>query len=111
MGDEIQQMTESQVIYIMSRLRSEAKNKPVFRGSCNPSGKGHWLTNWIEWYLLPSGLPDPDKCGVTRYFTMKDNQMIWGNTPEEVIEQQPGASPLSFTFISANVYDFNCPFK
>ena len=105
MGDEIQQMTESQVIYIMSRLRSEAKNKPVFRGSCNPSGKGHWLTNWIGWYLLPSGLPDPDKCGVTRYFTMKDNQMIWGNTPEEVIEQQPGSSPLSFTFINANVYD------
>jgi predicted phage terminase large subunit-like protein len=98
-------MTESQVIYIMSRLRSEAKNKPVFRGTCNPAGKGHWLTNWLQWYLLPDGLPDPERCGKTRWFTMQDNQMIWGDSVEEVQKQVPGCSPLSFTFISANVYD------
>lgn len=105
LGDEIQQMTESQVIYIMSRLRSEATNKPVFRGTCNPAGKGHWLTKWVEWYLLPTGLPDPEKCGKTRWFTMRDNEMLWGDSREEVIEQVPGCNPLSFTFISANVYD------
>lgn len=105
LGDEIQQMTESQVIYIMSRLRSEAKNKPVFRGTCNPAGRGHWLTKWIEWYLLPDGLPDPDKCGVVRYFTMRDNEMVWGDTKEDLERQIPGCKPLSFTFISANVYD------
>lgn len=105
LGDEIQQMTESQVIYIMSRLRSEAKNKPVFRGTCNPSGRGHWLTKWIEWYLLPSGLPDEDKCGVTRWFTMRDNEMVWADTKEELESKIPGCKPLSFTFINANVYD------
>lgn len=105
LGDEIQQMTQSQVIYIMSRLRTEANMKPVFRGTCNPAGKGHWLTNWVEWYLLPSGLPDPERCGVTRYFTMRDNEFVWGNSSEEVQEQVPGCSPLSFTFINANVYD------
>lgn len=105
LGDEIQQMTESQVIYIMSRLRSEAKNKPVFRGTCNPSGKGHWLTKWVEWYLLPTGLPDPDKCGKTRWFTMRDSEMLWADTEQELKEKIPGCNPLSFTFISANVYD------
>ena len=105
LGDEIQQMTESQVIYIMSRLRSEAKNKPVFRGTCNPGGKGHWLTKWIEWYLLPDGLPDPDKCGKTRWFTMRDNEMLWADTADELKQKIPGCNPLSFTFISANVYD------
>lgn len=104
MGDEIQQMTESQVIYIMSRLRSEAKNKPVFRGTCNPAGRGHWLTKWVEWYLLPSGLPDPDKCGVTRWFTMRDNEMVWGDSEDELKQQIPDCKPLSFTFINANVY-------
>lgn len=79
--------------------------KPKMRMTCNPAGKGHWLTNWLEWYLLPSGLPDPDKCGAMRYFTMQDNEMIWGDTPEEVKEKVKGCSPLSFTFISANVYD------
>lgn len=103
--DEAQQLTESQVIYIMSRLRSEAKMKPVMRITCNPAGKGHWLTNWLEWYLLPSGLPDPERCGVLRYFTMRDNEMVWADSAEDLKEQIPGCTPLSFTFISANVYD------
>lgn len=98
-------MTESQVIYIMSRLRTDAKNKPVFRATCNPAGKSHWLTKWINWYLLEDGLPDPDKCGVTRYFTMRDNEMVWGDSPEELKAQIPNCNPLSFTFINANVYD------
>lgn len=89
----------------MSRLRSEADMKPKMRMTCNPAGRGHWLTNWLEWYLLPSGLPDPDKCGVTRYFTMRDNEIVWGDTEEEVKEKVPNSTPLSFTFINANVYD------
>lgn len=103
--DEVQQLTQSMVVYIMSRLRSEAKEKSKIRMTCNPAGKGHWLTNWLEWYLLPTGLPDPDRCGAVRYFTMRDNEMIWGNTPEEVKEQVPGCFPLSFSFVSAVVYD------
>lgn len=98
-------VTQSQIIYIMSRLRSEADMRPKMRMTCNPAGKGHWLTNWIEWYLLPTGLPDPEKCGVTRYFTMRDNEFVWGNSEQEVKDQVPGCSPLSFTFINANVYD------
>ena len=105
LGDELQQMTQSQVIYIMSRLRTEANMKPIFRGTCNPAGKGHWLTNWIEWYLLPSGLPNPDRCGVKRYFTMRDNEMVWADSPDELKNKIPNCSPLSFTFINANVYD------
>ena len=103
--DEVQQLTQSQVVYIMSRLRSEANMKPKMRCTCNPSGKGHWLTNWLEWYLLPDGLPDPSKCGVVRYFTMRDNEMIWGDTEQELKDKIPGCSPLSFTFINATVYD------
>jgi predicted phage terminase large subunit-like protein len=75
------------------------------RMTCNPAGKGHWLTKWLEWYLLPDGLPDPDKCGKTRWFTMRDNEMLWGDSKEEIQEKIPGSTPLSFTFISANVYD------
>jgi predicted phage terminase large subunit-like protein len=103
--DEGQQLTESMVIYIMSRLRTEANMKPKLRLTCNPAGKGHWLTNWLEWYLLPTGLPDPEKCGKTRWFTMRDNEMVWSETKEELQSKIPGCNPLSFTFISANVYD------
>lgn len=79
--------------------------RPKMRMTCNPAGKGHWLTNWLEWYLLPSGLPNQERCGVVRYFTMQDNEMVWGDTPEEVQDKVKGCSPLSFTFINANVYD------
>jgi predicted phage terminase large subunit-like protein len=79
--------------------------KPKMRMTCNPAGKGHWLTNWLQWYLLDTGLPDPEKCGVTRWFTMRDSQMVWGNSKEEILEEVPGCQPLSFTFINANVYD------
>lgn len=103
--DEAQQLTESMVVYIMSRLRTEAKMKPKMRMTCNPAGKGHWLTRWLEWYLLPDGLPDPDKCGKTRWFTMRDNEMMWADSKEELQSLIPNCSPLSFTFISANVYD------
>ena len=89
----------------MSRLRSEADMKPKMRLTCNPAGKGHWLTNWLEWWLLDTGLPDPTKCGVVRYFTMRDNEMMWADSPEELKQIIPGCSPLSFTFISAVVYD------
>lgn len=103
--DEAQQLEESMVVYLMSRLRSEAKMKSKMRMTCNPAGKGHWLTNWLEWYLLPSGLPDPEKSGKLRWFTMKDNEMIWGMSKEEILEKVPGSQPLTFAFISANVYD------
>lgn len=89
----------------MSRLRSEADMKPKMRLTCNPAGKGHWLTNWLEWYLQEDGLPNPDRCGVVRYFTMQDSEMLWADSKEELLEKIPGCSPLSFTFISANVYD------
>ena len=103
--DEAQQLEEDMVIYIMSRLRSEADMKPKMRMTCNPAGKGHWLTNWLTWYLLPDGLPDPEKCGKTRWFTMRDNQMVWADSKEELQLEIPGCSPLSFTFINANIYD------
>lgn len=103
--DEAQQLEEEMVVYIMSRLRSEAAMRPKMRMTCNPAGKGHWLTNWVSWYLLPSGLPDPDKCGKTRWFTMRESEMVWGNSKEELEKEIPDCKPLSFTFINANVYD------
>lgn len=77
--------------------------KPKMRLTCNPAGKGHWLTNWINWYLQDDGLPDQSKCGVIRYFTMRDNEMVWGASREELQTIIPGCTPLSFTFINANV--------
>lgn len=103
--DEAQQLSGEILTYIMSRLRTDADMRPNMRMTCNPD-KNCALREYVNWYLIEgTGLPDPDKCGVLRYFTMQDSVLIWGDTPEEVQEKVPGSKPLSFTFISAVVYD------
>lgn len=108
--DEAQQLGYEEVVYIMSRLRTEAKMKSYMRMTCNPD-KNSWLREWVDWYLYPegheeAGIPDPDKCGVLRYFVIQDNTPIWGDSKEELYQKfGASAKPLSFTFISANVYD------
>ncbi len=104
--DEGQQLLESQVLYLMSRLRTDADMKSVMRITCNPDKKS-FLRKWIDWYLIPgTGLPDPEKCGVIRWFTMQDSQMVWADSKQELIDKiGPNCKPLSFTFINANVYD------
>lgn len=104
--DEAQQLEYEQVVYIMSRLRTDANMKPYMRMTCNPD-KNSWLRDWVDWYLQDDcGIPDESKSGVLRWFIMQDNQPMWANSKEEIYELY-GASvnPLSFTFINANVYD------
>ena len=104
MVDEAQQLGEEEILYMLSRLRSEAKMKSYARFTCNPDKKSY-LRRWVDWYLLDSGLPDPDKCGVLRWFVMQDSTMHWFDSKEEAAERFPGSNPLSFTFIFANVLD------
>lgn len=104
--DEAQQLEYEQVVYFMSRLRTDADMRPYMRMTCNPD-KNSWLREWVDWYLQEDcGIPDESKCGVLRWFIMQDNTPIWANSKEELYEQFGAAcNPLSFTFINANVYD------
>ena len=47
----------------------------------------------------------------TRYFIQMDGGYIWGDTKEELIEKYRTPTfepkPISFSFISALIYDFN----
>ena len=62
----------------------------------------------IEWYLDEQGYPDPAKDGIVRWFIRKNGEFIWRDTEEEIYRDfGTGKSirPVSFTFISANIYD------
>ena len=107
--DELCHFEESQFLYILSRLRTKAEMKPVARATMNPSVDS-WVRKWIDWYLYPEhhelhGRPDPERQGKVRWFVRVDNEMVWGDSREELIEKFPLSTPLSFSFISANVYD------
>ncbi|MNF88561.1 Terminase-like family protein [compost metagenome] len=94
--------------YIMSRMRNPScpQVKPHLKITCNPDAD-HGLRKWVEPYLKQDGTPDRTKDGMLRYFSFMDGDFVWGDTKEELwdnygVEEKDA---LSFTFISANVFD------
>jgi len=108
--DEATQAAEGHILWLLSRLRSKAKMDGNIRLTCNPDPSSY-LRKWIDWYLYPKdhplfGRPDPEKDGRIRWFIQRNNQMIWGDSREELVEKYGDkAKPLSFQFISARIYD------
>lgn len=117
--EEASELKEDHVLVILSRLRSKANMTPSMGITCNPA-PDHFLRKWVDWYLLPeghehAGRPDPSKDGVVRYFLRINNEMIWADTKEELFEKYKDHTlpddditqpmPVSFTFISGNIFD------
>ena len=114
--DEGQQFEESMVIYLTSRMRNpKCKVTPHMKITCNPDYNS-FLRLWLEWWLDPdTGIPIPERDGVTRWYVVADGKMCWADSKEECIalygkqDLAPDAhfqvKPISFKFISANVYD------
>ena len=127
MIDEGSQHEEDTVFWIISRLRTKAKMIPNIWITCNPSPDS-FLCGWLEqYYLYPKGTyvngelvegrPNPEVDGDLRWFLRIGNDMVFGNSKEELIEKY-GASfpndrlsglstcqPRSFMFISATCHD------
>lgn len=123
MVDEATHLTEEEVWWIISRLRTNAKGiEPNIWLTCNPDPDS-FLFKWVEWYLHPEGTivngdlvegrPDPKKNCVQRWFlTGEDGGMIWGdskeyfyNTYPELTSPESELQPETFTFIGATCKD------
>ena len=95
---------------MFQRLRSKSKYQSRIIISCNPD-PDHKLAELIDWYLDEEGFPDPDKCGIERYFIRKAGEFLWGSTREElgkrfdIPEKDWNTKILSFSFIGATIYD------
>lgn len=106
--DEATQFTQFMVQYIMSRMRNPScpSVNPHLKLTCNPDAD-HFLREWVEPYLNEDGTPDRNKDGLIRYFTYDDGNFCWGDSIQDVVDKSGCETKdvLSFTFISANVYD------
>jgi len=106
--DEATQFTKFMVQYIMSRMRNPScpQVKPHLKMTCNPD-ESHFLKDWVVPYLQEDGTPDRSKDGWVRYFTFYDGDFVWGDSREELAKRYgiKEEDALSFTFISANVFD------
>ena len=104
--DELTHFTKSQFFYLLSRNRAggcEGIN-PYIRATCNPDCDS-WVKDFIDWWIDEEGYIIPERCGVIRYFITDGDNLIWGDTKEEILLNHPESEPLSFTFIEASVYD------
>ena len=110
--DEMTEFTEEMVTYLLSRNRNasaELDHKACLVGATNPHCDS-FLKDWIWWWLDPdTGIPDPAKKGVTRYFVkQRDGSLDWYDTREEAekIYGTDGDNGVkSMCVIGSTVYD------
>jgi len=127
--DELTHFTRKMFFYMLSRNRSVCGVKPYVRASCNPDSES-FVAELIEWWIdqnerLPNGelnprygYPIPERIGVIRFFFVDNDEYVWGDTKEEVINKCPHVfnDPAfaninlddlikSITFIPGSIYD------
>lgn len=103
--DEAQNHTEVQVRYLESRIRSKAKGPHQLIATCNPRFDSHLLP-FVLPYLDPvTGIPDPEKSGVERYYASFGGTLVFGETKEELEAKYPDIQAQSYTYIAATIKD------
>ncbi len=106
--DELTHFSRSQFFYMLSRNRSTCGVRPYVRATTNPDASS-WVADFIAWYIdQDTGYAIPERSGVIRYFTRHGEEIIWGDTREEVVARHPDIAPddvKSFTFVAATIFD------
>lgn len=116
--DELTHFTMEQFFYLMSRNRSMCGVTPYMRATCNPDADS-WVADLIAWWIdqdevSPTyGLAIPERVGVIRYFARKNDQIHWGDQPEDLYHLFASYPKTvdrrtlvkSLTFIPASVFD------
>jgi len=103
--DEGTHFTWKQFTYLLGRNRSTCGVPPYIRITCNPD-PDHWLREFLDWWIDEDGYPIPKRCGVLRWFTVQGNEVVWGDSKEELLQRYgEDCMPLSATFIAAGLAD------
>lgn len=85
--DELTEMTWEAFLAVMTRNRGQSKTfTGKFFATMNPKCS-HWVREFLDWYISPTGEIYPERDGCVRYFyntgrLVKD--VVWGNSKEEV---------------------------
>ena len=112
--DELTHFSKFQFFYMLSRNRTMSGVKPYMRASCNPDADS-WVAEFISWWIDPdTGYAIPERSGKIRYMGRINEEIVWGDTPEEVLEKANEAGYdvelelsdiKSVAFVPSNIYD------
>ena len=108
--DQLEDFTEAQFWYLLSRNRSaRAGFPPYIRATCNPVPEsdrvGGWLNKLVAWWIDEEGYAIPERSGVLRWFARYEDVLRWADSRAELVRQFPKALPKSLTFIPAVLED------
>lgn len=112
--DELTHFSEFQFFYMLSRNRSTCGVNPYVRASTNPDADS-WVAGFISWWIdQDTGYAIPERSGKIRYMARVNEEIVWGDTPEEVIQKANDADYdveitkddiKSVSFVSSSVFD------
>lgn len=103
--DQLEDFTESQFFYMLSRNRSTSGVRPYIRATCNPDADS-WLANFLSWWIDDdTGYPLAERAGVLRWFVRVDGVIVWADSAQELRAAHPAQMPKSVTFIPAKLED------
>lgn len=103
--DELTHFSEQQFFYMLSRNRSMSGVPGRIRATTNPDCDS-WVRKLVDWWINEEGYPIKERSGVLRWFIRQDDEIIWANTKEELINTYGVTQiPKSFTFIPSLVQD------
>ena len=112
--DELTHFSEKQFFYMLSRNRSTSGIKPYCRCSTNPDSDS-WVAKFIQWWWDPdTGYAIPERSGKIRYMARVNEEIVWGDSPQEVVAAAEAAGydvPItesdvkSVSFILSTLYD------
>ncbi len=104
--DELTHFSKHQFFYMLSRNRTDSGVAPYVRATCNPDADS-WVADFIKWWITPeTGYPIPERSGVIRYMVRLNDEIIWGDSKEELAAQGYDAQDVkSVTFIASTLQD------
>lgn len=112
--DELTHFTEKMFFYMLSRNRSTCGVEPYVRCSCNPDADS-FVARFISWWInQDTGYPIAERSGKIRYMARVNEEIVWGDTPDEVIRIANEADydveiteddVKSVAFVASNIYD------
>lgn len=102
--DELTHFTWKQFSYMLSRNRSVCGARNRIRGTCNPDPDS-WVREFIDWYIGDDGYVIDERSGVIRWFVVEQGSIIWGESRDALLADNPDRKPKSFTFIKSSLHD------
>lgn len=108
--DQLEEFTEHQFWYLLSRNRSLCGVAPYVRATVNPvpadDPTGGWVHRLIQWWIdTDSGLPIPERDGVIRWFVRVQDELHWFDSAADSLFAYPNIPPKSLSFIAARLED------